>query len=255
MVSFRTVWISCSALLVISTGCTDNTGKPLMADESGTARTAADDPGGFTLDLPGGDSTGADAGTLEALAPDVNWIDMGVTSPPPAADPAPAAEPDPAADPAPAADPPPPADQPPPPPADNNNNAGNEPPPADPSPPADQPPPEPDLGGTWVGEYDCSQGPTDLTLQLVHNQNDDSLTGDFAFGPTAQNPEVPHGSFSIEGAFEPWTATVQLDPIDWIDLVPDYGMVGVVATYDPFSDTLSGYIDDPNCGDVTLQRR
>jgi len=111
-----------------------------------------------------------------------------------------------------------------------------------------------DLTGTWSGSYDCLQGATALTLEVQHDLFDDTLRAEFAFGPSRQNPDVPTGRYTMEGEFMSLFGSVSLFPTGWIEQPEGYGMVGLEATYDVFGDTLTGYIDAADCGDLSLQR-
>ena len=58
----------------------------------------------------------------------------------------------------------------------------------------------------------------------------------------------------MRGRFEALAFTLTLVPTQWIQAPEGYGMIGFDAFYDPITDSLSGWIDDPACGELTLER-
>lgn len=216
---------------------------PNGGEDPGVAIEIPDSMAGFE------DPSAANGGADAAL----RFIDVGVSEPAPPAEETPP--------------PAPPADDTPAPPADDTPAPPAEDTPAPPAPPADDPPPAPpeetppfpeqpavDLGGPWIGSYECLQGFTDLTLDVVHDLGDDSVAAEFAFGPSSDNPDVPEGRFAMRGQFEALAFTLTLTPTQWIQAPEGYGMIGFDAFYDPITDSLSGWIDDPACGELTLER-
>ncbi|MGW2590344.1 hypothetical protein ACWCXC_08750 [Streptomyces sp. NPDC001515] len=97
--------------------------------------------------------------------------------------------------------------------------------------------------GEWRGSYFCGQGHTGLTLTI--SQDDSGLTATFDFYPLASNPDVPRGSFAMQGTYA--DARMNLYGDHWIDEPEDYLMVGLsaeVAGKTPHK--ITGSVTDPD---------
>ena len=232
----------------------DPEGEPGEAAGGAEYRTRAGSTG-VSIEIP--EEMMADAGVSESDAvPGQRWIDVGVPEPveEPAPAEAPASQPveEPAPDEAPASEPvedPAPAEEP-------ASEPVEDPAPAEePAPwPEPAPPAAVDLGGLWQGGYECLQGSTALELRVDHDLADDTLGAEFAFGPSAENPDVPMGRYAMEGEYQALAGSLTLQPTAWLEEPEGYGMVGFDAFYDPASDTIFGWIDSPDCGDLALER-
>lgn len=109
-----------------------------------------------------------------------------------------------------------------------------------------------EVAGTWEGEYVCQQGPTGLTLTVSDNGSG-AVTATFHFYPVSRNPGVADGSFEMRGSYSP--PRLVLDPHEWTNQPPDYGMVSLDATFTEGSpDRISGRIPGDGCGAVDLVR-
>ncbi|HEY1548516.1 MAG TPA: hypothetical protein VGG28_11875 [Kofleriaceae bacterium] len=124
-------------------------------------------------------------------------------------------------------------------------------------------PPPARRASEWGGTYVCPQGRTAVTLTIEHRctktvHGNCAIDGVFAFGPSPDNPRVPHGSYHYAG-----TVTFAVSgeillaarPLDWIEQPTGYESVGFVATSDPDRRTLHGRIVEPQCGEIELTRR
>jgi hypothetical protein len=103
----------------------------------------------------------------------------------------------------------------------------------------------------WVGRYECPQGVTGLTLEIVTAAS--GATATFRFYAVPENPGVPSGSFVMRG----WVRSdggVELVPDHWIEQPEHYLMVGLVGAIDPTGSTLRGRIREPECGALELTR-
>ncbi len=107
----------------------------------------------------------------------------------------------------------------------------------------------------WRGFYDCAQGKTavQLTLDL---DTDGTAKAIFDFGPHADNPTVPPGSYRLVGTsrVDGVKLTFDLTPDQWISQPPGYEMVGVSATTGSRRQRMRGQITNPLCGAFEVQR-
>jgi hypothetical protein len=107
----------------------------------------------------------------------------------------------------------------------------------------------------WRGFYDCAQGKTavQLTLDL---DTDGSAKAIFDFGPHADNPDLPAGSYRLIGTSRedgPKLA-IELVPDRWISQPPGYEMVGLTAATGSRRLRLRGQISNPACSTFDVQR-
>ena len=99
------------------------------------------------------------------------------------------------------------------------------------------------LQGEWLGGYVCGQGSTALRLTIEDAGVGESgdIAAQFEFGPYAENPTLPHGTFSMTGSRGP-AAPGQVGPIvvlrgsEWIEHPAGYVMVDLVGWYDVTDD-------------------
>jgi hypothetical protein len=103
--------------------------------------------------------------------------------------------------------------------------------------------------GTWVGDYDCTQGNTGFALRIVDVRGRVvRAIFDFIHAPSGAK-----GSYIVTGHFDPETRRVRLDPSSWIVRPANYTMVpmsGEIATDDSL---FAGKIDFPGCGAFKLK--
>jgi len=81
--------------------------------------------------------------------------------------------------------------------------------------------------GTWTGVYVCAQGDTRLRLVLDRGPGPADLTAVFAFGPTEDNPDVPRGSYRMEGSLS--DGLLDLHATTWIKKPAGYLTVDIEA--------------------------
>lgn len=105
--------------------------------------------------------------------------------------------------------------------------------------------------GTWKGTYVCAQGRTALTLSITPTGDaPDTVEAIFAFGPTKANPEVPDGSYFMEGTYA--DGFLDLDATEWIQQPEGYFPVDMSAEVTEDAGVLEGTIDDPSCSTFDL---
>lgn len=107
--------------------------------------------------------------------------------------------------------------------------------------------PPPDLtqvSGEWIGTYTCAQGNTGIILSIQENGSKLNATFDFFGLPT--NPDVPVGSYTLEGIFDS-SGNIDLEPVRWINQPTGWSMEGFEARLNPVTGTLDGNI----CGNTS----
>lgn len=106
----------------------------------------------------------------------------------------------------------------------------------------------------WRGTYICTQGLTAVTLRLEIRPNGEALAI-YEFGPLAQNPSVPEGSFEMTGTVTPQgpnSFSGDLQPGAWLKHPANYVAVGL--TLEATGNEMAGSIASPNCRDFRVRR-
>jgi hypothetical protein len=107
----------------------------------------------------------------------------------------------------------------------------------------------------WIGRYECAQGVTavQLTLDVETNGRARAI---FDFGPLADNPTVPNGSFRLRGTatITGDAITLALEPEEWIDRPDGYEMVGIQSGIDTARRRLRGRILNDSCAWLDAKR-
>ncbi|MCY4044424.1 MAG: hypothetical protein OXE99_05030 [Cellvibrionales bacterium] len=117
------------------------------------------------------------------------------------------------------------------------------------------------LEGIWHGVYNCSQGDTNLILQVGP---EDIFKGYakavFMFYPTDYNPDVKSGSFRMTGKRGGYgkDGMFHFEPSSWIIRPSGYSRVGLTVheTTSNWSEVLEmrGTVDKPGCSVFNLYR-
>lgn len=81
--------------------------------------------------------------------------------------------------------------------------------------------------GLYHGVYVCSQGPTNLVLQVGPLNNYNEGVAVFTFFPTDSHPEAAQGSFEMRYNRDPATGGYDFYPYRWMIRPRDYAMVGM----------------------------
>ena len=107
----------------------------------------------------------------------------------------------------------------------------------------------------WTGRYECAQGVTAVMLTLDVEPSG-AARAIFDFGPLADNPSLPTGSFRLRGTAKPSTDAIDvwLDPDEWIDRPDNYVMVGLHAGIDARRQGLRGRILNDACDWIDAKR-
>lgn len=116
------------------------------------------------------------------------------------------------------------------------------------------------VDGQWVGKYICGQGITRLDLDIRQDPirkkaGSTAITATFRFGPLPENPEVPKGSYRMEGTYDPKTRHVKLEGVKWIEYPQNYVMVGLDGRMDEDGGRIAGLVPTMgNCSDFEVKR-
>ena len=107
----------------------------------------------------------------------------------------------------------------------------------------------------WRGFYECAQGKTAVQLTLDVD-SDGSAKAIFDFGPHADNPAVPPGSYRLVGTRREDGVKLAFDltPDRWISQPPGYEMVGLTAMTGSRRQRMRGRITNPACEAFDVQR-
>ncbi len=107
----------------------------------------------------------------------------------------------------------------------------------------------------WTGRYECAQGVTAVKLTL-DVETDGRARAIFDFGPLADNPTIPNGSYRLVGTATPAddAITVSLQPDEWIDRSDGYEMVGLQGGIDAQRRGLRARILNSNCDWLDVHR-
>jgi hypothetical protein len=102
---------------------------------------------------------------------------------------------------------------------------------------------------TWVGEYDCPQGRTRLTLRVVDARG----TWVRAIFDFHHLPSNASGQYYVAGHFDETSGRVRLEPGPWIAQPPDYETVGMDGQIAVDGQRFTGKITNPGCGAFRLR--
>ena len=108
-----------------------------------------------------------------------------------------------------------------------------------------------DLSGTWNGSYTANQGDTSLSLKIDSCKYDGTVTATFNFGPLSSNPDVPNGSYKMEGTIDFENNKIVLNGTEWIDQPDGYVFIDIDGTLDRDKMTIN---DDGNSLLITLEK-
>lgn len=110
------------------------------------------------------------------------------------------------------------------------------------------------VAGEWTGRYICGQGITRLDLSIEQGKAN-QITATFRFGPLPENPDVPTGSYRMEGTYDPILRHVQLEGVKWIQYPQNYIMVGLDGRMEPDGGRIRGIVPRMfNCSEFDVKR-
>ncbi len=94
--------------------------------------------------------------------------------------------------------------------------------------------------GTWAGSYVCGQGYTGATLSITSLRGD-NFEGSFHFYPTAKNPNMPEGRYTVYGQYDRESQRILINPGRWLKRPTDYYNTIIVGSFDASNNTLSAF--------------
>ena len=103
--------------------------------------------------------------------------------------------------------------------------------------------------GTWVGDYDCTQGNTGMTLRIMDVRGR-VVRAIFDFDHASSGVT---GSYIVTGTFDPETRRVHFDPSKWIEQPENYTMVSMSGEISTDDSLFAGKIDFRGCGAFRLK--
>jgi hypothetical protein len=107
----------------------------------------------------------------------------------------------------------------------------------------------------YQGVYFCARQVAHLTVKVFRRPDDGNRHGLFVFGPNDNSPEVPRGSFMVEGTIDLNGGRIVLSPVKWVLQPPGYSWFGLSGTSDDGGKTFSGRTSSSNtCTRFTLAR-
>lgn len=102
---------------------------------------------------------------------------------------------------------------------------------------------------TWVGDYDCPQGNTELTFRILSVRGG-HVTALFDFHHVESGAS---GRYLMSGSYDADTRRVQLTPGAWIAQPRDYVSVGMSGEVAEDGSLFAGRMDHPRCGAFRLK--
>jgi hypothetical protein len=107
----------------------------------------------------------------------------------------------------------------------------------------------------YQGAYFCGRQMARLTLTVFPDTGEPRRRAMFSFGPETTSPEVPHGSFIVQGSIDLHGGVMALTPVSWVSQPPGYGWLGLNGRSDDGGRTFTGRVtESPNCTVFTLKR-
>jgi hypothetical protein len=102
---------------------------------------------------------------------------------------------------------------------------------------------------TWIGDYDCPQGNTELTLRVIQVRGD-TMKAVFDFHHV-ESAEA--GKYLMVGSYDEETRTATFAPGAWLVRPPNYVTVGMSGDVALDGSLFAGRIDHPECGAFRLR--
>ncbi len=100
--------------------------------------------------------------------------------------------------------------------------------------------PASDFTADYRGQYASGQGATGLAVHISRSARASLATAIFSFGPLASNPEVPTGSFRMQGEIDLTAGVMNFSPVAWIAQPDGYLMVGLSGKSNDDGQSFSG---------------
>ena len=108
------------------------------------------------------------------------------------------------------------------------------------------------IAGEWVGTYECPQGLTGVTLTISGNSAD--LDATFSFYAHPSNPDVPSGSFSMDGSLG-CGGNLVLFGRNWIVQPDGYNSLDITGSAPADGSSLSVDLTEEQCPEFSVARQ
>ena len=106
----------------------------------------------------------------------------------------------------------------------------------------------------YQGVYFCGRQVASLKLQFYRDATARHRAL-LSFGPQATSPNIPRGSYYVEGSFDMLGGEVLLAPVQWVSQPPGYEWIGLNGRSDDGGKTYSGRVSNSReCTIFTLKR-
>ncbi|WP_187345908.1 hypothetical protein [Sorangium cellulosum] len=102
---------------------------------------------------------------------------------------------------------------------------------------------------TWIGDYDCPQGTTEMTFRILQVQGD-RIKAVFDFRHAASGAS---GKYLMRGRYDPETRTATFSPGAWLERPPNYVTVSMKGDLALDGSLFAGRIEHPECGAFRLR--
>ena len=93
----------------------------------------------------------------------------------------------------------------------------------------------------YRGNYICAQGVTGLSIRIV-DKTSPQKRAVFSFGSTASAPNLPAGSFMMQGRVDLDGGSLNLDSVSWLVQPPGWVMVSLVGTSTDHGESFRGKV-------------
>ncbi|WP_437679748.1 hypothetical protein [Sorangium sp. So ce131] len=102
---------------------------------------------------------------------------------------------------------------------------------------------------TWIGDYDCPQGTTEMTFRILNVQGD-RVKAVFGFHHVDSGAS---GKYLMHGRYDARTRTARFSPGAWIERPPNYVSTGMSGDLAFDGSLFAGRIEHPECGAFRLR--
>ncbi|WP_437592116.1 hypothetical protein [Sorangium sp. So ce1000] len=102
---------------------------------------------------------------------------------------------------------------------------------------------------TWIGDYDCPQGTTEMTFRILQVDGD-RIKAVFVFHHAESGAS---GKYLMSGRYDAETRTASFTPGAWLERPPNYVTVGMTGDLAFDGSLFAGRIEYPDCGAFRLR--
>ncbi|WP_441287936.1 hypothetical protein ACSRUE_38625 [Sorangium sp. KYC3313] len=102
---------------------------------------------------------------------------------------------------------------------------------------------------TWIGDYDCPQGTTEMTFRILEVKGD-RIKAVFGFHHAESGAA---GKYIMSGRYDAETRTASFSPGAWLERPPNYVTVGMKGDLALDGSLFAGRIEHPDCGAFRLR--